>query len=89
MFPAHQFWQDARALIMKSIIDPFYSYVIILSATLTDKPLKSHFSCGDLNTIHSVFESLIFTLLVIIHFLISERQLFNIFLKFPLMVVYI
>ena len=55
----------------------FDDCVIILSPTLTDKPLKSHFSCGDLNTISSVFESLIFNLLVIIHLLISARQLFN------------
>ena len=37
----------------------FDDCVIILSPTLTDKPLRSHFSCGDLNTINSVFESLI------------------------------
>ena len=55
----------------------FDDCVIILSPTLTDKPLRSHFSCGDLNTINSVFESLIFNLLVIIHLLISARQLFN------------
>ena len=55
----------------------FDDCVIKLSPTLTDKPLRSHFSCGDLNTINSVFESLIFNLLVIIHLLISVRQLFN------------
>ena len=55
----------------------FDDCVIILSPTLTDKPLKSHFSCGDLNTINYVFESLILNLLVIIHLLISARQLFN------------
>ena len=55
----------------------FDDCVIILSPTLTDKPLKSHFSCGDLNTIKSVFESLIYNLFVIIHLLISARQLFN------------
>ena len=38
----------------------FDDCVIILSPTLTDKPLKSHFSSGDLNTINSVFESLIY-----------------------------
>ena len=51
----------------------FDDCVIILSPTLSDQPLKSHFSCGDLNTINSVFESLIFNLLVIIHLLISTR----------------
>ena len=55
----------------------FDDCVIILSQTLTDKLLKSHFSCGDLNTINYVFESLIFNLLVIIHLQISERELFN------------
>ena len=55
----------------------FDDCVIILSPTLTNKPLKSHFNCGDLNTIHYVFESLILNLLVIIHLLISARQLFN------------
>ena len=30
--------------------------VIIVSPTLIDKPLKSQFSCGDLNTVYSVFE---------------------------------
>ena len=40
----------------------FDDSVIIISPTLTDKPFKSHFSCGDLNTIKSVFESLIFIL---------------------------
>ena len=49
----------------------FDDCVIILSPTLTDIPLKSHFSHGDLNTINSVFESLSFNLLVIIHLLIS------------------
>ena len=37
----------------------------------------SHLNCGDLNTINYIFESLIFNLLVIIHRLISERQLFT------------
>ena len=55
----------------------FDDCVIIPSRTLTDKPLKSHFRCGDLNTKKYVLESLIFNLLVIIHLLISERQLFN------------
>ena len=59
---------------------------INLSPTLTDKPLKSHFICGDLNTINYVFESLIFNLLVIIHLLISARQLFN--FELPPMAVY-
>ena len=54
----------------------FDDCVIILSPTFTDKPLKSHFSCGDLDTMNSVFESLILYLLVIIHHLISVRQLF-------------
>ena len=49
----------------------FDDYVIILSPALTDKALKSHFSCGDLN------KSLIVNLLIIIHLLISARQLFN------------
>ena len=53
----------------------FDECVRILSPTLTDKPLISHFSCGDLNTINSVFESLIFNLLVITYLLISARQL--------------
>ena len=53
----------------------FDDCVIILSPTLTDTPLKSHFSYGDLNTIF--FESLIFNLLVSIYLLISARQLFN------------
>ena len=41
-------------MITKSLT--FDDCVIILSPTLTDKPLRSHFSCGDLNTINSVFE---------------------------------
>ena len=32
----------------------FDDCVIILSPTLTDKSLKSHLSCGDLNTINYV-----------------------------------
>ena len=55
----------------------FDDYLIILAPPLTDKPLKSHFSCGDLNIINSVYESVIFNLLLIIHLLISARQLFN------------
>ena len=51
----------------------FDDCVIILTPILTDKALKSHFSCGDLNTINSVFESLIFNLLVITYLLISEK----------------
>ena len=41
------------------------------------KTLKSHLNCRDLKTINSVFESLIFNLLVTIHRLMSERQLFT------------
>ena len=40
----------------KSLI--FDDCVILLSPTLTDKPLKSHFHCGDLNKINYVFGSL-------------------------------
>ena len=50
---------------------------MILSPTITDYPLKSCFACGDRKTINSVLESLIFNLLLIIHTLISEIQLFN------------
>ena len=38
----------------------FDDCAIILSPTLTDKPRNLHFSCGDLNTINTVFESLIY-----------------------------
>ena len=55
----------------------FDDCVIILSLTLTDNPLKSYFSCGDLNTINYVFETVIFNLLEINPLLISERQLCN------------
>ena len=55
----------------------FDDCVIILLPTFTDKPLKSHLNCGDLNTINYVLELLILNLLVIIHLLISARQLFN------------
>ena len=51
----------------------FDDCVILLSPIFTDKPFKSHlYSCGDLNTMNYVFESLIFNLLVIVYFLISE-----------------
>ena len=55
----------------------FDDYVILISPTFSYNPLKSHFSCGDLNTQKSVFESLIFNLLVINHLLISDIQLFH------------
>ena len=60
-----------------SQISHFDYYVILLSLTFIDKPLKSHFICGDLITIIYVFELLIFILLDIIHLLMSERQLFT------------
>ena len=47
---------------------------IWLSTTLIDTPLKSVFNSGDLNIINSVFESLIFSLFLIIHTLMSEMQ---------------
>ena len=50
---------------------------MILTPTITENPLKSCFACGDQKTIKSVLESLIFNLLLIIHTLISEIQLFN------------
>ena len=56
---------------------PFEDCSIILSPTYTAKLLKSCFACGYLKTINSVLESLIFNLLLIIHTLISEMQLFN------------
>ena len=51
----------------------FYVCVMILSPALIDTPLKSHFGCGDLNTINYVF----INLLVIIHLLIPASQLFD------------
>ena len=50
---------------------------IRLSPTLIDTPLKSVFNRGDLNIINSVFESLIFSLFLIIHTLMSEMQLLS------------
>ena len=50
---------------------------IWLSPTLIDTPLKSVFNSGELNIINSVFESLTFSLFLIIHTLISEIQLFS------------
>ena len=49
----------------------------MLSPTLINKLLKSCFACGDLKTMHSVLESLIFNLFLIIHTLISEIQLLS------------
>ena len=46
----------------------------MISPTLIDTPLKSVFNSGDLNIINSVFESLIFSLFLIIHTLMSEMQ---------------
>ena len=62
-------------------VEKLVKYMAPKSLTFDDcviiPSLKSHFSCRDLNTINYVFESLIFNLLVIIHLLISARQLFN------------
>ena len=50
---------------------------IWLSPTLIDTPLKSVFNSGDLNVINSVFESLIYSLFLIIHTLMSGMQLLS------------
>ena len=50
---------------------------ILLSLTLTDTPLILALHCEDRNIRNSVFESLIFSLFLIIHTRISEILLFN------------
>ena len=50
---------------------------IWLFPTLIDTPLKSVFNSGGLNIINSVFESLIFSLFLIFHTLMSEMQLLS------------
>ena len=50
---------------------------VILYPTLIGKLLKSCLACGDLKTMSSVLESLIYNLFLIIYTLISEIQLLS------------